>query len=234
MGHENPGGRRHVVMRVADRREVGIVYSRSYGFPVRGAHRARPPRGSRRQSAMSVWSLGSARSRPESHARKNQAGPTIWLKNNAAVIGSNSPRRAAARAIARRLPRGANSARACAPPRISSAPFAAEISTRNSALRAGSSRPSPDAHGSAAPRLPARRRISSTAASIGAVRDTARGFAEARAGEFLLRTRRNGRSCRWTLARGCEWPATVAPRSRRGRTPPVPPCQQILARRGQL
>ena len=42
---------------------------------------------------VSVWSLGSARSRPDSHARqKICAGPMIWLKNNAAVIGSNSPR----------------------------------------------------------------------------------------------------------------------------------------------
>jgi hypothetical protein len=43
--------------------------------------------------SMSVWSLGSERSRPESHPRQNIcAGPITWLKNTSEVIGSNSPR----------------------------------------------------------------------------------------------------------------------------------------------
>src|ERR1700738_152862 len=76
-----------------DRCEVGVEDSRHVVSPVlltaSGATTARIAHAIR----MSVWSLGSERSRPDRKARqKICAGPMIWLKNNVGVIGSNSPR----------------------------------------------------------------------------------------------------------------------------------------------
>src|SRR3977135_412159 len=57
-------------------------------FAVLGATTARMAQAIR----VSIWSLGSARSRPDSQARqKICAGPMIWLKNSVAVIGNSTP-----------------------------------------------------------------------------------------------------------------------------------------------
>src|SRR3981081_351190 len=58
-------------------------------FAVLGATTARMAQAIR----VSIWSLGSARSRPDSQARqKICAGPKIWLKKSGAVSGRNAPR----------------------------------------------------------------------------------------------------------------------------------------------
>jgi hypothetical protein len=80
---------------VADAVAIGAKSGSLFAFrflPVCGSHQAPPPRGSQ-AIRMSACALGSARSRPDSHARqKICAGPMIWLKNSDEVIGSNSPR----------------------------------------------------------------------------------------------------------------------------------------------